>query len=121
MHPSAIKTRIATLDLAATRKFYVSCFGMKVLEEWDEVNDVGCILATATGSNETLLEICQADVAGVYSGLSLQFRTEDLAHFRTLLPPGTNTRGPVARPWGSTYLYLADPNGIVIVVYEGRF
>lgn len=57
--------------------------------------------------------------SGGIAGFSLQFRTEDLRGFRALLPPGTQVRGPVERPWGSTYLYLTDPNGISVVVFEG--
>jgi catechol 2,3-dioxygenase-like lactoylglutathione lyase family enzyme len=119
MHPLALKTKITTPRLAETRVFYVTCLGMRVVEEWREGNDVGCILALADDGREALLEIYEGDVAGEYGDLSLQFRTGDLAGFRALLPPGTAVDGPVERPWGSTYLYLTDPNGISVVVFEG--
>ncbi|MDP8994147.1 MAG: hypothetical protein M3N07_04055 [Pseudomonadota bacterium] len=92
---------------------------MRVVEEWCQENDVGCILALAGERREALLEIYHGRAAGGFAGLSLQFRTEDLDGFRALLPPGIEVRGPVERPWGSTYLYLTDPNGISVVVFEG--
>ena len=119
MHPSALKTKITTLLLAETRDFYISCLGMHVVEQWCQDNDAGCILALAGGGHEALLEIYEGSAADGFAGLGLQFRTDDLAGFRALLPAGAAVRGPVERPWGSTYLYLTDPNGISVVVFEG--
>ena len=119
VHPSSIKTKIITPRLAETRAFYETCLGMHVVEEWDEADDVGCILALAGGGREALLEIYQGSEAHGFGGISLQFRTEDLAAFQAALPAGTQARGPVDRPWGSTYLYLTDPNGVAVVVFTG--
>ncbi len=119
MRPSALKTKIITPRLAQTCEFYVNCLGMRVVEEWQEADDVGCILALANDGREALLEIYEGKQAEGFSGLSLQFRTEDLLAFRASLPAAIECRGPVARPWGSTYLYLTDPNGISVVVFDG--
>ncbi len=119
MYPSSLKTKIITSRLAETRDFYVSCLGMRVVEEWEEGADVGCILALENDGREALLEIYHSPQPCDFSGLSLQFRTVDLAGFTASLPAGTQTRGPVKRPWGSTYLYLSDPNCISVVVFEG--
>ena len=119
MHPSSLKTKITTGRLAETRDFYIGCLGMHVVEEWREKNDVGCILTLAGGGQEALLEIYEGRQPEDLAALSLQFRTEDLAGFEASLPPGTQVRGPVKRPWGSTYLYLTDPNGISVVVFMG--
>jgi catechol 2,3-dioxygenase-like lactoylglutathione lyase family enzyme len=119
MQPSALKTRITTPLFGETRDFYVRCLGMHVRQEWHEEDDVGCILAFPGERREALLEVHRGPAAGGFNGLSLQFRTEDLEGFRVLLPHGTQVGGPVERPWGSTYLYLTDPNGISIIVYEG--
>ena len=116
---TSLKTRIVTSKLAETRDFYVRCLGMELAEEWDEDEDVGCILTLPGGRREACLEICQVQETHDFSGLGLQFRCSDLAAFRSALPPGVETRGPVARPWGSFYLHLADPNGIAVIVYEG--
>jgi catechol 2,3-dioxygenase-like lactoylglutathione lyase family enzyme len=119
VHPSSLKTKITTGRLAETRAFYIDCLGMHVVEEWQQENDVGCILSLAGGGREALLEIYEGPQPGDLAALSLQFRTDDLAAFEASLPPGTRVRGPVKRPWGSAYLYLTDPNGITVVVYEG--
>jgi catechol 2,3-dioxygenase-like lactoylglutathione lyase family enzyme len=119
VHPSALKTKIITPMLVQTREFYITCLGMRVVEEWNEEDDVGCILALANGGREALLEIYEGKQAHDFSGLSLQFRTDDLSAFRANLPRSIACRGPVARPWGSNYLYLTDPNGISVIVFDG--
>ena len=119
MHPYALKTKIMTGRLAETREFYIDCLGMHVVEEWQEENDVGCILTLARGGREALLEIYEGLQPEDLSALSLQFRTEDLAGFEASLPPRTQVRGPIKQSWGSKYLYLTDPNGISVVVFEG--
>ena len=119
MHPESLKTKITTGRLAETRAFYIGCLGMHVVEEWREETDVGCILSLAGGGREALLEIHEGPQPEDLSALSLQFRTEDLAGFEASLPPRTQVSRPLKRPWGRTYLYLTDPNGISVVVFEG--
>ena len=119
MHLSSLKTKISTARLAETRDFYIGCLGMRVVEEWREENDVGCVLALADGGREALLEISECLQAEGLSALSLQFQTDDLAGFKATLPPGMQAGGPAKRPWGSTYLYLTDPNGISVIVFQG--
>ncbi len=119
MWPSALKTKIITPRLEETRAFFMICLGMQVVEEWQEENDVGCILALAGEGREALLEIYEGPQSGDFAGLSLQFRTEDLEAFKAGLPPTIACRGPTERPWGSSYLYLTDPNGIPVIVFDG--
>jgi catechol 2,3-dioxygenase-like lactoylglutathione lyase family enzyme len=119
MRPSSLKTKIITPRLAETCEFYVICLGMRVVEEWQEAGDVGCILALDSDGREALLELYEGSEVDGFSGLSLQFRTENLSAFRATLPATIECRGPVARPWGSNYLYLTDPNGISVVVFDG--
>ena len=119
MHPSALKTKIITSKLAESRDFYVICLGMYVVEEWHEADDVGCILALTGDGREALLELYQGVQANGVSGLSLQFRTENLLAFKASVPTTIECSGPVARPWGSNYLYLTDPNGISVIVFDG--
>ncbi|MEO1167528.1 MAG: VOC family protein [Pseudomonadota bacterium] len=115
----SLKTKVTTPRFAETRDFYVRVFGMTVAEEWDGADDKGVILAFAQGREEAFLEIYDGPDAFDFSGLSLQFKTDDLDGFVAALDPQIERRGPVARPWGSHYLYLTDPNGIAIIVYEG--
>lgn len=115
----SLKTKISTPKYDQTRTFYESVFGMEVAEEWNDPGDVGVILSLPAGKDEAYLEIYSADSESSFSGLSLQFRVNRVSEFRSTLPRGINFEGPVARPWGSTYLYLRDPNDIQIIVYEG--
>ncbi|MDH3493326.1 MAG: VOC family protein [Acidobacteriota bacterium] len=114
-----LKTKISTPRLAETLDFYKTVFGMVVVEEWDAPDDKGVILALGNGRNEAFLEIYDTAVEHDFSGLSLQFKTDDLNAFIRSLPDGIENDGPKLRPWGSTYLYLRDPNKILVIVYEG--
>lgn len=115
----SLKTKISTPLILDSIDFYERVFGMKVIEDWDSPNDRGAILAFTDGREKSFLEIYFDEKAFDFSGLSLQFRTANLASFIESLPPDINYDGPKARPWNSTYLYLTDPNGISVIVYEG--
>tara|TARA_R110002096_G_scaffold101547_6_gene224574 strand:- start:329 stop:691 length:363 start_codon:yes stop_codon:yes gene_type:complete len=115
----SLKTKISTPLIDESIEFYTRLFGMRMVEEWDERNDRGAILSFSDGRDEAFLEIYFDKNAYDFSGLSLQFRTENLAKFIAKLPPEIQYEGPTPRPWGSTYLYLQDPNDISVIVYEG--
>lgn len=117
--PFALKIRIITPRLDETRAFYTRVLGLVVAEEWDEPGDTGCILDFRGGKGEAYLEIYLGSQAHHFDGLSLQFRTADLAASLAALPADIERRGPVRRPWGSTYAYLKDPNGIEVILFEG--
>jgi catechol 2,3-dioxygenase-like lactoylglutathione lyase family enzyme len=119
MWPTALKMKIITSRLEETRDFFVTCLGMRVVEEWQEANDVGCILGLSGEGREALLEIYEGPQSDGFAGLSLQFRSENLAAFKAGLPHAVECRGPTKRPWGSSYLYLTDPNGISVIVFDG--
>ncbi len=92
---------------------------MTVAEEWDEPGDVGVILCLSDNRDEALLEIYLTEQEADFAALSLQFRVDSLSDFEKSLPDNVEYEGPTPRPWGSTYLYLRDPNDIQIIVYEG--
>ena len=119
MRPHSLKTKIVTPAVDASRDFYVELFGMMIVEAWDEPDDAGCILAFPGSKREAFLEIYRGPAPPSFVGLGLQFRTDDLDAFVSSLPPSILYRGPVERPWGSRYLYLTDPNGIDLIVFEG--
>jgi len=116
---ASLKTKITTPRLADTRAFYESLFGLTVVEEWDEPGDKGVILQFPDGHREALLEIYDGQGTQHFVGLSLQFRVDDVESFIASLPAGVSFEGPDRRPWGSTYVYLRDPNDIQVIVYEG--
>ena len=117
----SLKTKISTPKAAETLDFYARVFQMKVVEEWDEPDDKGYILAFEGGESEALLEIYDVAKAHDFEGLSLQFKVENVGAFKALLPGDIESWGPVTRPWGAEYLYLTDPNGIMVIVYHGCF
>ena len=116
---TSLKTKITTPLLDETRDFYQRVFGLVVIEEWDEPDDRGVVLAFHDGEREALLEIYDGPVQGSFSSLSLQFRVVDAAAFASGLPADVACEGPTDRPWGSTYVYLRDPNDIEVIVYSG--
>jgi catechol 2,3-dioxygenase-like lactoylglutathione lyase family enzyme len=117
----SLKTKISTPKYQETRAFYERVFRMTVIEEWHEPGDVGTILAFPGGPREAFLEVYEVDDRKDFAGLSLQFRVDSIADFLAALSDGVEFEGPTARPWGSTYLYLRDPNDIQVIVYEGGY
>jgi catechol 2,3-dioxygenase-like lactoylglutathione lyase family enzyme len=115
----SLKTKVSTPKYRETLAFYEGVFGMTVAEEWNDPGDVGAILAFSNGQREAYLEIYYVDDQKDFDGLSLQFRVESMADFLTTLSDDVEFDGPTERPWGSTYLYLRDPNNIQVIVYEG--
>lgn len=114
-----LKTKISTPLLEESVDFYTRLFGMNVLETWDDPDDRGVILGFSTPEAEAFLEIYYAEEMGNFDALSLQFRIESAEAFVESIRGKIEFRGPTPRPWGSTYVYLTDPSGIGIVVYEG--
>ncbi|MEM9234878.1 MAG: VOC family protein, partial [Pseudomonadota bacterium] len=114
-----LKTKVSTPRIVETQRFYERVFGMVVAEEWESPGDRGVILKFPGGTGEALLEIYYAEDAFDLSGVSLQFKVETMSSFMASLPADISYEGPKPRPWGSTYLYLQDPAGVQIIVYEG--
>lgn len=115
----SLKTKISTPAFLESIDFYRQVFDMQFVEQWDSENDRGAILAFADTREEAFLEIYHDEKAHDFSGLGLQFRVESLESFIEKLPSSVEYQGPEPRPWGSTYLFLRDPNDISVIVYEG--
>ena len=119
MKPISLKTKIITPRLAETRDWYRDLLGLAMLEQWDEPADRGCILGFGGPDGEALLEIYFGPEDVDFSGLSLQFRVDDVDRFDIPDEARFARRGPEDRPWGSRYLFLTDPNGISVILYSG--
>ena len=115
----SMKTKISTPLFDETVSYYRDVFGMAAAQAWDKPDDKGAILVFRDSRDEAFLEIYDSPEQFDFSGLSLQFRTDDLDAFISSLPENIEYTGPRARPWGSTYLYLRDPNDIMVIVYVG--
>jgi catechol 2,3-dioxygenase-like lactoylglutathione lyase family enzyme len=121
MGTDALKIKLTTPLVAETRDWYSAVFALRIVEEWDEPDDAGCILALCEGSEQALLEIYHGKQPPDFNSVSLQFRIADADAFAAGLPLGVEARGPVERPWGSRYVYLTDPNGIAVIAYQGGY
>lgn len=115
----SLKTKISTPLWRECADFYRLIFNMQVVEEWNHADDKGVILAFHDGSGEAYLELYHAETEHDVSALSLQFKVDAVADFIESLPDYVDYEGPTPRPWGSTYVYLRDPAGVMIVVFEG--
>lgn len=115
----SLKTKISTPKFDECQKFYQTVFGMYVVEEWDSPDDKGVILAFQNGKEEAFIEIYFTSDKHDFGGLSLQFKSEELDEFVAALPDGIAYEGPKPRAWGSRYLYLQDPAGVLVIVYDG--
>ena len=115
---TGLKTRIETPYIKESINFYVKHIGMRVLESW---GDNGAILGFSPPvKGEAFLELAYAETLWKYEGMNLQFRVNSLADIVEKLQGKVDFRGPVKRPWGSKYIYLEDPTGIMIIIYEGK-
>ena len=113
----SLKTKIICPNWRETAAFYQAQFGMEVVEEWDEADDKGVILAWP-GRREALIEIYHGP-GHELGGISLQFRVDDVDAFAAGLDPRIARDGPSDRPWGARYLSFDDPAGVRIIVYSG--
>ena len=94
---------------------------MKVLDSWDEGNDKGMILGLGpSGRGEAYLEIAHSVSPKRHEGISIQFRVADIDAVASKLRGKLVFRGPEKRPWGSKYLYLEDPSGVRVILFEGK-
>lgn len=115
----SLKTKISTPQWRECQAFYEQTFGMIVAEAWDEPADKGVILALRDGRSEAYLELYDTRTTHDLSGLSLQFKVDDADAFVRGLSSNVSYEGPKARPWGSRYVYLRDPAGVSVIVFEG--
>ena len=114
-------------DLARSRELYVDLLGLDVVEEWDQPDDRGCILSF--GGNGGFLELLEvatehasheqrsADAVGAGS-FELQMRVDEVDTWIGRLEGRLSIEGPVTRPWGNRYLWIRDPDGVRIALFQ---
>ena len=118
---TALKLRIETSCFTESKAFYCDLLGLNVIESWSGDGPTGSILGLSNDIEaEGFLELAEAEQTTSHQGLSIQIRVDDLDKLRRKLDGKIDYTGPTMRPWGSVYLYLVDPNGIQVIVYEGR-
>lgn len=125
----ALKIVIRTRSYEASRDFYLSVLNLPLVEEWDELTGRGCILRVGWAGSTGLIEISEIHPDAVsYSPafaeavqndkIDIQIETPSVADWSQRLAGHWPVRGPVQKPWGAYYLYLRDPDGLQIILYE---
>ncbi|MDC8004869.1 VOC family protein [Aureisphaera galaxeae] len=127
------KTVIRTRDFNASKSFYMEVLQMELYESYDDGDgSKGVILRIGDENSTALLEISEIMDYNEYhqdafdkkldsDKMGLQIRTDDVQYWADRLKEKRwSARGPVLRPWGSYYLYLRDPDGLQIIIYQEK-
>ncbi|MHA7057779.1 VOC family protein [Aquimarina sp. M1] len=125
----SLKTVIRTKDYEASKKFYTKILTLEVVKEYNSKNR-GCILKFSD-TNHALLEISEIpkghdyhhpsfDKSLINDKIDIQIETDDIHYWAKHLDDKWEIRGPIDRPWGSQYLYLRDPDGLQIIIYQEK-
>jgi catechol 2,3-dioxygenase-like lactoylglutathione lyase family enzyme len=119
---------LRTRDFDAARAFYVDLLGLAVEEEWDEPGDKGCIVSF--GDHGGFLEMLAPNPAHpkhrpafeepvANDKIEFQIHVDDVDAWAERLADVVDTEGPVTRPWGNRYLWLRDPDGVRVALFQG--
>lgn len=103
-------------DLDRSRRFYRDALGLAVYREFGPADDPGVVFFLGQG----LLEVSGRG-PGPASGpvmLWLQVRDVRAEHSRLAAAGVQVLREPVEEPWGLTEMWIADPDGVRIVIVE---
>ncbi len=127
-----LKTTIRVRDFDASIQFYSSVLQFNIVEEYDDENGSrGCILRIGSEESNAFIEVSEIEPKHSYFNpsfkkpflndkIDLQIKTGSMEFWVERLQKLWKARGPVDRPWGSKYLYLKDPDGLQIIIYEEK-
>jgi len=102
-------------DPARSHGFYRDVLGLAVHREFGPPGHRGVVYLTGGGG---LLEVSGSS-ATPPTGLALWLQVRDVrAEHERLAPLGVVTRAPVQEPWGLVECWLADPDGVPVVLVE---
>ncbi len=126
------KTVIRTKNFEASKAFYLDVMGLHIVETYDDGDGSrGLIFRFGDEKSNAFLEISEIQASHYYyqdafgaslknDKMDLQLRTEDMPYWERQIKEKWEARGPVLRPWGSHYLYLRDPDGLQIIIYQEK-
>ena len=103
-------------NLAASRRFYRDVLGLAVYREFGDPADPAVVFFLGGG----FLEVSGAASEPLPANVSLWLQVRDVAaEHRRLLSLGVDVlAAPGRKPWGLTEMWLADPDGVRIVLVE---
>lgn len=128
----SLKTVIRTKDINASKAFYTQILNLDIIEEYDDGNGSrGLIVRFGQEDSNAFFEISQIkDDHNYYQEafnksiendkIDIQLRTDNVEYWAARLKEKWSVRGPILRPWGSYYLYLRDPDGLQIIIYQEK-
>lgn len=103
-------------ELDRSRRFYRDVLGLAVYREFGPAADPGVVFFLGQG----FLEVSghATGPAGSSALIWLQVRDAHAEHDRLAAAGVRILREPKAEPWGLTEMWIADPDGIRIVIVE---
>ncbi|WP_109300257.1 VOC family protein [Aquimarina sp. AU474] len=128
----SLKTVIRTKDFNASKRFYTQVLNLEIVEKYNDGDgSQGLILRYGSENSNAFFEISEISSDHYYhqkpfddklenDKIDIQLRTENIAYWASHLKEKWIARGPVFRPWGSQYLYLRDPDGLQIIIYQEK-
>ena len=127
------KTVIRTQDFKASKQFYSEVLNLEIVENYNDGDgSKGVILRLGDQESNAFIEISEISNHHNYyqkpfsealnnDKIDLQIKTDNVEYWATRLNENHwPSRGPVLRPWGSYYLYLRDPDGLQIIIYQEK-
>jgi catechol 2,3-dioxygenase-like lactoylglutathione lyase family enzyme len=103
-------------DRARSRRFYRDTLGLAVYREFGDRDDPGLVFFLGSG----YLEVSGVGDGTTAGNLALWIQVRDLgAEHRRLQAAGVEiVRAPEPQPWGLLEMWIADPDGVRIVLVE---
>jgi catechol 2,3-dioxygenase-like lactoylglutathione lyase family enzyme len=103
-------------DLERSRRFYRDQLGLAVYREFGPADDPGLVFFTGSG----LLEVSGRSDESRGAGIALWLQVRDVrAEQQRLRAAGLPVvREPRTEPWGLIEMWVADPDGVPIVLVE---
>ncbi|CAO5235604.1 VOC family protein [Frankia sp. AgKG'84/4] len=110
---------IRPVDPARSRVFYRDVLGLAVYREFGGPQSPGTVFFLGQGLLEVSGHAPEAPAArGAGPGLWLQVRDLAAEHGRLAAAGVAITRAPRREPWGLDEMWIADPDGIALVLVE---
>lgn len=115
---TGVKFRLFSRDIQRSVRFYEH-LGFCLSEQWKEINDEGAIVSLNSQSDFPIcIEITKQQIMQSTDSVSIQLKVDNLEAYMHQIKGNIIFGQPVKRPWGSLYLYLEDPSGYQVIVYQ---
>ncbi len=126
------KTVIRAKDFDASIAFYTKVLNLTIAENYNDGDGSrGAILRIGHENSTAFIEISEISSHHSYyqeafsesfqnDKVDIQIRTDNVQYWADRINEQWTSRGPLLRPWGSYYLYLKDPDGLQIIIYQEK-